>query len=278
MIQPTQEQLESLSRTERAAYKIADWVNRHLKVPLIWWNRSFMFFIIWLCLGRRLKVHHLERVTHLNNNARVILAANHRTFFDFFVITWVNYTYTSLSRRIFFPVRSTFFYDRIIGIILNFIMGCYSMFPPIMRSKEKKIFNQYSLARVNAELKDQGVIIGFHPEGTRNKNPNYTTLLPARHGIGEVIHNADEAIVIPVFIAGPTNDVIREFFINWFKAKQNPVVVYYGSPIKTTDLANGENNRENFQLTADGCMTHIQNLAEEFRQEYQSVYPIICND
>ena len=273
--QPTPEQLAVLSPIERFGYKIADWTNRTLKMPLIWWNRTFMFFIIWLCLGRRLKVHHLERVQHLHPDSRIVLAANHRTFFDFFVITWVNYTFTQLPKRIFFPVRSTFFYDRVIGIVLNFIMGAYSMFPPIMRSADKKPFNAYALQRITDELQDQGVIVGFHPEGTRNKDPDHTKLLPARAGIGEVIRNTPEATTIPVFIAGPTNRVVREFFVNLFAAKKNPVVVYYGSPIDTSSFMKTESSRELHQQIANHCMEHIQALSEEYRIEYQDIYPVL---
>ena len=149
------------------------------------------------------------------------------------------------------------------------------MFPPIMRDPKKKIFNSYALKRVAAELRDQGVIIGFHPEGTRNKNPDHTTLLPARPGVGEVIHNTPEATTIPVFIAGPTNRVFREFYVNWFAAKKNPVVVFYGKPINTSDLTQLESNRELHQQIAVRCMEHIQDLGEEYRIEYEDIYPIL---
>ena len=273
--QPTPEQLAVLSAVERMGYRIADWTNRTVKMPLIWWNRTFMFFIIWLCLGRRLKVHHLERIQHLDADSRIILAANHRTFFDFFVITWVNYTFTQMPKRIFFPVRSTFFYDRVIGIVLNFIMGAYSMFPPIMRAAKKKPFNAYALQRITEELQDQGVIVGFHPEGTRNKDPDHTKLLPARAGVGEVIRNTPVATTIPVFIAGPTNRVVREFFVNWFAAKKNPVVVYYGAPIETQSFMSSVSNRALHQEIADHCMKHIVELSEEYRSEYEDIYPIL---
>jgi 1-acyl-sn-glycerol-3-phosphate acyltransferase len=149
------------------------------------------------------------------------------------------------------------------------------MFPPIMRAPKKKPFNTYALDRVAAELRDQGVIIGFHPEGTRNKELDHTKLLSARPGIGQVIQNTPEATIIPVFIAGPTNRVFREFCVNWFAAKKNPVVVFYGAPIKADDLNQLESTREVHQQIADRCMEHIQMLSEEYRVDYEDIYSFL---
>ena len=164
MKQPSQEQLESLSLIERFSYRCADFCNQRIKEPLIWWNRTFMFSLIWFGLCRRLYLHGLENIEELSNESRVVIAANHRTFFDFFVITWITYTFTPLSKRIYFPVRSTFFYDSIIGTILNFY-GRIRMFPPIMREPSKKIFNRYSIDRLIEEADHHPLTIGIHQRG-----------------------------------------------------------------------------------------------------------------
>ena len=85
MKQPTKEQYSSLSPVERFSYRCADYCNQRLKEPLIWWNRTFMFSLIWIGLSQRLFLHGLKNIESLNEQSRVVIAANHRTFFDFFV-------------------------------------------------------------------------------------------------------------------------------------------------------------------------------------------------
>jgi 1-acyl-sn-glycerol-3-phosphate acyltransferase len=266
MKQPTPQEMDLLGRKEQLGYRIADFVNRNLKEPLIWWNRSFMFLLIWLCLGRRLNVYGLEKIEELDEDSRVIIAANHRSFFDFFVATWINYTYTPMSKRIFFPVRSTFFYDSLIGIVLNFFMGAYSMFPPILRQPEKKAFNKYSISRVVAELEHRGCIVGFHPEGTRNKTDDPYSFLTARPGIGEVILRCPQAKVIPIFITGPTNSFFKDLWRNWITDKDHPLHVYYGAPIDYSDMMGMEHTRENFLKASQACMAEIKNLSETHKK------------
>ena len=267
MLQPTKEQLKPLSWIETLSYRTADFCNRQLKEPFIWWNRVFMFSLIWLGLGKRLFVHGLDNIKDLNRSSRVVIAANHRTFFDFFVITWVNYTYTQFPRRIFFPVRSNFFYDTLIGTFLNGLMGGYAMFPPIMRDEKKKGFNQFAIDRLVAELEEQPAIVGFHPEGTRNKTNDPYTLLKARPGIGKLILRSGAHVTIPIYIIGPTNNLLLDFWRNWFDATNHPIHVWYGSPITREDLGQLDpHKKEDHQAASEYCMSRIQDLVEQHKQ------------
>ena len=109
------------------------------------------------------------------------------------------------------------------------------MFPPIFRSPRKKSFNRYAIDRVIFELQRAGVTIGFHPEGTRNKNPDPYSFLPAKPGIGEVLRRAPEAQAIPVFIIGMSNRYIIEVFRNIFVPSKYPIFVRYGKPMSFTN-------------------------------------------
>ena len=70
-------------------------------------------------------------------------------------------------------------------MFVNLIMGWWSMYPPFFVTgknpvPEKRVFDKYSLRRL-AQLCREGAgnVIGFHPEGTRNKNSDpYTYLRP----------------------------------------------------------------------------------------------------
>ncbi|MBM76452.1 MAG: hypothetical protein CMK59_13685 [Proteobacteria bacterium] len=268
MLQPTKEQLLKLSWIERFSYKSANWFNCNLKEPFIWWNRIFMFSLIWLGLSRRLFVHGLDNIKDLDRTSSVVIAANHRTFFDFFVITWVNYTYTKFPRRIFFPVRSKFFYDTLIGTFLNGIMGGFAMFPPIMREEKKKHFNRFALDRLVNELETKPAVVGFHPEGRRNKDPNPYELLPARPGIGEIILRSNQITTVPVFIIGPTNNVLLDFWRNWFSPQKYPIHVRYGKPISKDELSELSAAQKDDHLKASElCMSRIQKLMIQHKNE-----------
>ena len=260
--QPTPEHTQNLSLVEKIAYRCGDFCNQKIKTPLTWWNYTMMNILIWFGLSRRLQIHGLEHTNLFHPDSRMILVCNHRTFFDFFVISWVTFNKTSLPKRIFFPVRSSFFYTTWIGIPFCFFMGGYSMFPPIMREPSKRGFNSYSLQRIIEELASQGTLVGFHPEGTRNKSSDPHSLLPAKKGVGEVIHNYPEAIVLPVYIRGITNNLLREFWCNWFSAQKSPIDVYFGEPTQCSDITQKENNPESHQRIADRCMESLQVLAQ----------------
>ena len=268
MKQPSKEQLASLDLIERFSYRCADFCNQRIKEPLIWWNRTFMFSLIWFGLSRRLFLHGVDNIEELSDQSRVVIAANHRTFFDFFVITWITYTFTPLSKRIYFPVRSTFFYDTIIGTILNFFMGGFAMFPPIMRDKSKKIFNRYSIDRLIEESQVHPLTIGIHPEGTRNKDPDIFTLLPAKPGIGEILIASKTISCIPMYIIGPTNNLLLDFWRNWTNPKPYPIHIYIGKPVHPERFTEYDSlNKEHQQEVADVCMNEIRHLIEIHRQK-----------
>ena len=136
------------------------------------------------------------------------------------------------------------------------------MSPPIMRESSKRSFNRYSIRRVVEELQSQGTLVGFHPEGTRNKSSDPHSLLPPKRGVGEVYQLYPQAAVVPVYIRGITNNLLREFWCNWFSAKKTPIDVYFGPSAQCAELLQAESNPENHQQIADQCMLSIQKLAD----------------
>lgn len=261
VIQPTPEELSALSRFEQFAFRLADFYNRRFRWLARAWNRTFMLFVLALTGGFRIRGYGLHNVDDIDGHDRVILVANHRSFFDFFVIMWVNFTGTRLSSRILFPVRSTFFYERPLGLLINLGLAGMAMFPPIMRDKRKRIFNRFSVRRVLAELTVPGIVLGFHPEGTRNKTDDPYTLLPARPGVGEIILNSDEMVkVVPIFVVGMSNNLLRETWRNWISPSAHPIDVVYGAPIDFSDLIGQEVTREAQLNAAARCMQHITRL------------------
>jgi 1-acyl-sn-glycerol-3-phosphate acyltransferase len=264
MIKPSSSQIQSLSFVERFAYRAANLCNQTVKVPFIYWNACFMYILIWFGLSRRLYVSGLDNIKEITPDSRIIIAANHRTFFDFFVTTWVNFDRTNLPRKIYFPVRSRFFYDNLFGVIINFVMGGFAMFPPVFRAKDKKDFNRYSIDRIIFELDRAGVTIGFHPEGTRNKSLDPYSFLPGKPGIGEVILRAKQAETIPVFIIGMGNRYLVEVYRNIFKPSQHPIHVRYGKPLQFSKEKEEEEGATN---VANKVMNAIVELSNEHKKE-----------
>lgn len=268
MIQPSTEQLQTLGFIERFWFKVADFVLRFLQPICIVWNRLFMVHFSWLLTGSRVHVRGLENLEGLGKSDCVVFAANHRSFFDFFIIGPILYTRTGLSKHILFPVRSPFFYDRWLGGIINAVMSGFFMFPPIVRDKSKRSFNGYAIDRMVAELERPGQQLGIHPEGTRGKGPDPHVLLRAQPGVGIVLSRSPHTVAIPIFITGLSNDMAGEFRKTWSRnrAKQ-PIDVWFG-PVQTFDDLRAKGERITVQMEiAQRVMDGIQELADQHKRE-----------
>jgi len=268
-VRPTDEQLAPLSRFERAAFRLADVLAAPKLTPLSAnWNSVVMGALIYSCGSRRFDIHGLENLAQFGKKDSIVLVANHRSFFDFFTITALLYWRTNLTKRIFFPVRQNFFYDHPLGPAVNFAMSGMRMFPPVMRDKEKKAFNTYSVARCIEELNrpDIGTVLGIHPEGTRNKGDDPYAFLPAQPGTGRIALGATRAHVIPVFVLGMGQSITGEWRMNWGAPEQHPVDVYFGAPIDFSDLRPKANMLTTQKRAADRCLDAIKVLADAQRR------------
>ena len=268
MIQPTAEQLENVPRLERFWFRVADFMLRRFRPLLIVWNRIFMVHFSWLLTGPRVRRWGMEHLESLGPTDCIIFVSNHRSFFDFYVIGPILYTRTKLNKRILFPVRSPFFYDSWIGGIVNAIMSGFFMFPPIMREKEKRAFNNYALDRMVDELDRPGMLLGVHPEGTRNKNDDPYSFLRPQPGVGSILAKSAHTRAIPVFVYGLTNGMGTEFKRTWFKRRRNhPIDVMFGPPIEFDDLrAKGTRLAIQMQM-AKRCMEGVTDLSLTHRSE-----------
>lgn len=264
---PNREQLELLTPTERIAFELGDVALRHFTPTAVAYNLVVMGTLIWSCGARRLHVHGLERIAHLDARASLLLVANHRSFFDFFVVSSVIYFRTKLSKRILFPIRSSFFYDHPAGPLVNAAMSGMRMFPPVMRERSKASFNQYTVERCIAELRRPGTVLGIHPEGRRNLGDDPYELLPAQPGCGRLALAVPEAHVIPIFVLGMGNNLGGEFVKNWTRPEESRVDLFFGAPLDLRDLrANAHDSRiEQERVATLRCMDAIRALGDEHR-------------
>ena len=254
--------LALLTPTERRRYRFGDAVAKHLPALSIAWNRLFMVNVVRVTVGRRLCVRGLEHLAAYGPDARVILVANHRSFFDFFAIGAVLYTRTRLPKRVLFPVRATFFYDHALGSLVNGVMAGFTMFPPIVREAERHAFNRFALERCAEELAAPGRMIGVHPEGRRSLDDDPYSLLPAQPGVGKIAVASPGVVVIPIWVQGLTSSVATEVRRNYFAPKDYPIDIAFGAPVAIDDLR-GENVAV---AITERCMDAIASLAAETKE------------
>ncbi len=215
---------------------MADFVSRRAKWTSEVWITTFMRSMIWFCGGRRYTVFGSQVLEDFTPESQVLIVSNHRSFFDMYVISYMTVTRSKLSRRAFFPVRSDFFYDRWLGGFVNAAMSGFMMFPPVFRDPKKSRFNLYGLRRVADELSVPGTYVGIHPEGTRGKGDDPYEFLPAQPGVGRIALEAKDARVVPVFLVGMSNNLLREAYRNWFEPSRYPIDIVFGKDVELDDL------------------------------------------
>ena len=106
------------------------------------------------------------------------------------------------------PVRSNFFYDTPAGFVVNGVMSFFAMYPPLFRDKRRTALNALGLDELAGLLRSGETLVGIHPEGRRNPGTDPYQLLPAKSGVGRLIHAARGVAVVPVF----TNGLLPEKF------------------------------------------------------------------
>jgi 1-acyl-sn-glycerol-3-phosphate acyltransferase len=146
----------------------------------------------------------------------------------------------------YFPVRSSFWYDSLLGIGTNAATSCMSMYPPIFRAAEKREATRAGLDFLARELADPGVVVGMHPEGTRSKQPDPYALLPPEQSFGRVVLLA-RPTVIPVFVNGVGNSLVREC-VSGIRGKAPKIIVAFGAPVDLSEFDGADPTRLRTQI------------------------------
>jgi 1-acyl-sn-glycerol-3-phosphate acyltransferase len=266
---PTAEEMAVLSAFERFAFRLTWRMNRGR------WKRFWTFCqqtlgAGWIHLStyNLMHVSGLEHIEAVSHERPILLVANHRSFFDMYVVSTVLFRRTKWRKQLFFPVRGRFFYDTIGGLFVNLIMGWWSMFPPFFAGgdnpkTEQREFDKFSM-RLLASLAREGAgnIIGFHPEGTRNKGSDPYTFLRPQPGVGRLIKDARPQVV-PVFIAGLGNDLPKQVLGNWRGGET--VRVCFGPMLELSDFYERRDSVRTYKEIADFVMSKIAELGEQDR-------------
>lgn len=228
-----------------------------------WCQRRLGSTWIHYCTRHLRHVHGLERLPPLRLDQSYLCVSNHRSFFDMYVVT-AELVRRGLSHRIVFPVRSKFFYDSRLGLWVNGIMSFFAMYPPIFRERKQLALNLTSLEELAWLLRRGGIFAGLHPEGTRKKDDDPYTFLPAQRGVGKVIAES-KVTVLPVFVNGLINDLPKQITSN-FARNGRPIHVVFGSPIDFSDLFLEPPGPKQHRQIAERVMAEIGKLGEQERE------------
>jgi 1-acyl-sn-glycerol-3-phosphate acyltransferase len=210
--------------------------------------------------SRLMHVHGLERLPQWDVSKSILCVANHRSFFDLYATT-AELVARGLPHRILFPVRSTFFYDHPLGLPVNAVMSFFAMYPPLFRDRKRAALNLASLDELAALLRRGGFFVGMHPEGTRKKDDDPYTLLPAQSGIGRVIRKS-RVLVVPVFVNGLGNDLVHQVARGLTK-RGPPIHIVFGAPIDFGSLLELPQSPRTFKRIAERCTDEIFKLGQE---------------
>jgi len=266
-LEPSAEEFAVLSWFERFAFRLVRRMNRgRWKRLWTWCQKVLGAGWIHLSTYNIMNVYGLGHIEALSRDRPILLVANHRSFFDMYTVSTVLFRHTRWRKQLFFPVRGRFFYQSVAGLFVNLVMGWWSMYPPFFATgdnpiPEKRAFDRFSF-RVLTELCERGAgnIIGFHPEGKRNKSDDPYSFLPPQPGIGKLIKDA-EPQVIPVFIAGLCNDLPKQIARNW--NREEVIRIHFGEPIDFSDYQTKPDRARTYIEISKLVMAKIAALGEE---------------
>ncbi len=249
---------------ERVAHKIARGFNE--TKPGRWVQNSTLrtFSYAWVrqVIARRMLTSGLDEILALHPERGVLFVANHRSFFDLYSLMLACYMGPApWAKQLNFPVRSNFFYDHPAGIFVNYFCCGGSMYPPIYRQTERRAQNDESLDKIVEMLRTPGNVIGLHPEGTRNKNDDPYTFLPAQPGAGKMALLAQPTI-IPMFVNGISNDFLGDSKFNWHPDARRirPIIGVFGPPIDYSKFLGEKPRPALYKKCADFLMSEVHKL------------------
>src|SRR5690606_32986286 len=121
--------------------------------------------------------------------------------------------------------------------------------------------------RLTRFLADPDVIVGMHPEGTRNKGDDPYALLPAQPGVGQIVLHA-RPIVVPMFINGLSNDFVRDVIKTHRPGTRltDPVIAVFGEPFDYSQFTSKQPRLALYKKVSDRILGAVSELGERERQ------------
>lgn len=250
-----------LSPMERVHFELALRMNREpVKALWTWGQRLAGALGVRLATRNLVRVQGFEHIEHAVRSGSVLFVANHRTYFDLFVVASLIHRRIPGFSRLYFPILGQYYYQSFGGLAANALAGMWSMFPPLFALPAHRESDRYSLDLLTALCaRGSGHVLGIHPEGARNLDPDEYTFLKHKPGAGRIIHAA-RPIVIPTFIAGLRNDLFEQIRLNWEGGE--PIRVWFDEPLDLSDLYPEPAKGSTYVAITDRAMDRVKALAE----------------
>lgn len=269
-IEPSAGELGVLSGFERFAFRLTHRMNLGRWKRFWTWCQS-VFGAGWIHIStyNLMRIYGLEHLEAADKDRPILLVANHRSFFDMYVVSTTLFRHTSWRKQLFFPVRGRFFYQSLTGMFVNLVMGWWSMYPPFFASGDKPIpekreFDKYSFRRLEQLCREgAGNVIGFHPEGKRNKSADPYSYLRPQPGIGKLIKDANPQVV-PIFITGLGNHLPTQVLGNWRGGEK--IRIHFGKQLDLSSFIAKKDHVRTYMEIGEFVMSKIAELGEEDRQ------------
>jgi len=259
-----------LTRMEKLALKLGEWSNEDPRGKWLQnhWLRGVSYVWVRAVVADRIFVDGLEDMMALRPEKGVMLVSNHRSFFDQYCLMLGCFMGpVPWAKHLYFPVRSNFFYDHPLGMVVNHGIAGGAMYPPIYRQSERRALNDEALDKMVEIVQHQGNVLGMHPEGTRGKGDDPYTFLPAQPGVGKLAL-VGKPMVIPAFVLGLSNNLAADIRLNFTKEgrPKHPVITVFGPPLDFSDLMAEKPRPTLYKKTADRFMAEIKKLGEREKQ------------
>jgi 1-acyl-sn-glycerol-3-phosphate acyltransferase len=259
--------LEVLSPIERLHVELALRMNREPFKRGWSWCQS-MIGATWIALAtsRLLRVQGFDHVRDAFPRGPLLFVANHRSYFDLFVVSSLLHRELPGRKRLYFPVVGQYYYQSLVGVALNQLFAFWSMFPPLFALPSHGASDRYALdIMVDLCSRGPGHILGIHPEGGRNLDPDPYSFLRFQPGAGKIIHAA-RPIVIPTFIAGLDNHLGRQIRRNWSGGE--PIRVWFDAPMDLDAYLALPGKGSTYKQITDAVMERVRALAEDDRARF----------
>lgn len=261
--------LSTLPPLERGIFRLVDRMNRGA------WKGAWAFIgrqvharALHAIFAPQLDVYGFEHMERTDPDRPILVVANHRSFYDLHLVSTVVLRRLRRPMRVFFPIRGRYYYQSVGGTLLNFVGGLWSMYPPLFTIPSHRAFNRYSLEVLIGLCREgRGHLVGIHPEGGRNRDPDPYSFRRTQPGAGHIIHAARPQ-VIPVFIAGLEND-FRKVASRTRRGGER-LRLHFGPAVDLEACYALPAKGSTYKQIAELIMEHVRALAEQDRQVYAS--------
>lgn len=258
----------TLRPLERVHFEIALRMNRE-PAKAFWtlWQRFVGALLVRLATRNLVEVEGFEHVVEAHQRGTVLFVANHRTYFDLFVVSSLLHRRLPGPKRLYFPVTGQYYYQSVGGMLLNQAFAFWSMFPPLFALPTHRTSDQYALdVLIDLCARGPGTFLGIHPEGARNLQSDPYSYLRFQPGTGRIIHAA-RPTVVPTFIAGLDNNLLNVVERNWMGGE--PIRVWFDRPTPLDELLALPAKASTYKTITDTVMGRVVALGEQDRERME---------